>query len=49
MNPEEISPECEALCEAAQGMTLEQLTGELSQDPRVEDPETLAAYLLSRH
>lgn len=44
---DEMSPECDALCEAAQGMDLGELEAELSKDARVSDPRTLAAYLLS--
>lgn len=42
-----MSEACRQLAEAAQGMTLEELEAELSKDPRVQDPKTLAAYLLS--
>ena len=44
---DEVSPECQALIDAAQGMSLDELEQELSQDPRVADARTLAAYLLS--
>lgn len=44
---EEMSPDCQALCEAARGMTVDELEAELAKDERVKDPRTLAAYLLS--
>lgn len=44
---DDMSPECQALVDAAAGMDLEQLTAELSKSERVRDPRTLAAYLLS--
>lgn len=49
MDQYDLSPDAEALCEAARGMDLDSLTDELSQDPRVEDPRTLAAFLISKH
>lgn len=42
-----MSPECEALCEAAAGMDVGELTAELAKSDRVKDPGTLAAYLLA--
>lgn len=43
-----MSPECEALVEAAAGMSVEDLAQELAQSDRVQDPTTLAAYLISQ-
>lgn len=44
---ETMSPECEALCDAVAGMDVTEVSSELGKDPRVQDPETLAAYLVS--
>ena len=45
----DLSPEAEALCEAARGMSVDDLEQELSNDPRVQDPRVLAAFLVSKH
>lgn len=42
-----MTPACEDLCNAAAGMSPDELSGELAQDPRVQDPDALARYLLS--
>ena len=41
------SPACQDLCDAAAGMSLDEITGELAQSDRVKDPDALARYLLS--
>lgn len=41
-----MTPEVEALIEAAAGMNVDELSAELANDSRVGDPRTLAAYLI---
>jgi len=43
-----MSPECQALVDAAAGMDVDSLTEALSSSTReIRDPRTLAAYLIS--
>jgi len=45
---DDMSPECQALVDAAAGMDLDTLTEELAKSSReLKDPRTLAAYLIS--
>lgn len=42
-----MTPEVEALIEAAAGMNVDELSNTLAADPRISDPRTLAAYLIT--
>lgn len=43
-----MSESCRELCEAAAGMTVDELTAEIQASEReTRDPQVLAAYLLS--